>query len=191
MAKVKRSQSEGSGSDLNNSKMEKTMSNETPNVEVAASVKTVEVKKIEKKVKFYDLTDLMMKSQDIKLDFTPAGNFQEALQRISAGAKSEELTEMLNSILESKAISEAKKNQIPGGFASKKVVMEFIKSYRVVPQFAALVTLEKGDAGWKPQYDKQTDAILGQIKNIPFLMDSLKAIAATSTDEDGSEESDT
>lgn len=171
MSRAKKSQIEGNGTETKNSQ-EKTMStNEKTETKSTAREFTT-------KVKGYDLTDLSVTEKEIKGSFTPATNYQDALTRVTAGKKEEEVTALLNNILESEAVSNAKREQLPNGFATRKLVMEAIKSYRMMPQFSSLVTLEKGDEGWKKQYDAQTALILEQIKNVPFIMDGIRAQAA-------------
>jgi hypothetical protein len=95
----------------------------------------------------------------------------------------------LNNALRNQTVAEEKKKRLPANSASKKTVLDFIKSYRAVPQFANLIVGEKGkDKNWKPSYDAQTDAILGQIKNVPFIMENLKALAAAAPDSDDDNE---
>ena len=166
-----------------------TKENIMSTTETTPEVKTIEAKKIEKTYRGFNLGTLKLEEFPVKFEFSPATETADALNRLSAGLSVKELLEVLNSALESRAASDAKKKAIPSGFASRKVVMDFIKSYRISPTFSGIVTTEKGKSpDWKNQYNLQTEAILGQILNVSFIMDNLKAIAAISTDDDDSDE---
>lgn len=143
----------------------------------------VETEKLSKTFKLYNLDTMKMVPVELKdIEFTPAADSKEAFARI--GNDEKVLLEALNALLKSKTISDAKKSKMPTNSASKKTVLDFIKNFRVSPTFSSMVTLEKGQPGWKPQYDKQTDAILSQISQVPFMMDNLRAIAAAAPDTD-------
>lgn len=154
---------------LTNSKTEKPKM--SANEVVAAAAET-----IKKSFKFFNLSNLKLEAKDIEVTFTPATEIPVAVERL--GNDSKLVLSILNDALREKTVQDAKKNAAPEGVASKKTVLDFIKSFRMSPTFATIVTTEKGDAGWKDQYNKQTDAILSQILQVPFMMDQLKAIAA-------------
>lgn len=157
--------------------------------EIPTETKAPEAKEIKTTLRGYDLSNLKPISKEITVSFMASADPQDAVSRL--GNDPVVLLKILNDALEAKTISDAKSSAVPSGFASKKTVLDFIKNYRQVPTFASMVKLEKGDAGWKDQYNVQTDAILSQILSVPFMMDALKAIAAAAPADDSDETEET
>src|SRR5436190_927172 len=118
-----------------------------------------QTEEIEKKVKFFDLATFELK----EATFTP--------------------------ILRDAAIASQKKIAVGENGAPKKIVLDYIKNYRDIPPFSSIVTTEKGKSpDWKKQYDVQTVRILEEIKNVPFIVNAIKAAAALSTASDEDED---
>lgn len=184
MSRVSRSQSEGSqsGSKNQNSQENKPMSTSETVNKVVEAVKEL----ITKSFNFINLDTLKNEKMEIKdIEFVPATETKDAFARLGNDDKT--LLSLMNSELRNRTISEAKKAKLPTNAVPKKIALDFIKNFRVSPTFSGLVTLEKGQEGWKEQYNAQTDAIFTQIRQVPFMMDELKKIAAASTDDDDSE----
>jgi hypothetical protein len=142
-----------------------------------------------KKIRFYDLTTFELKEKEVPLSFTPAASYEEGFARLQASLNddAEALRDAVNTILREKEFAAQKRQAIGDNGASKKIVLDQIKNWRDVPPFDAIVTTEKGKDGWKPQYDKQTAAILEQAKDVPFVVNAIKAKAAKDTSDDSDE----
>lgn len=148
-----------------------------------SAVETVS-KVIKKTFKFFD-ENFTSQSKDIEVKFVPATTYAEALQRLN---DEKTATAALNVALENLAVAEERKKVVGSLGLSKKAVLDFIKPFRGVPKYAALVTTEKGDAGWKDQYNKQTDAILADCKGNEFVMMNIRAAAQNASDDDTDED---
>ncbi len=62
--------------------------------------------------------------------------------------------------------------------------MEFIKPYRELPQFASMITASDKRKATAEEWNKQTSAILEQIKNVPFIMQAIKDKSAVANAEE-------
>jgi hypothetical protein len=153
-------------------------------------VKKPEVEKISRTFKFYNLDDLKAGLQEVEvkdIEFVPAADTKEAYSRL--GNDEAFLLQLLNNALREQAILEAKKLRLPANMAPKVVVLNFIKALRQSPMFSALVTTQKGkDKNWKPEYDAQTTKILEAIQPVDFMMQNLRAMAASAPDSDDDNE---
>ena len=56
--------------------------------------------------------------------------------------------------------------------------MEYIKSYREIAPFDAMITVSDKRKASAEEWNKQTVAILEQVKNIPFIMNAIRAASA-------------
>jgi hypothetical protein len=159
---------------------EKIMSKEE-NAATSQETQKVTAETASKKIKFYDLSTFEETEKTVDLSFTPAGSQEEALTRLSAALNSDEeaLRDAINSILRDKEFAAQKRTAIGENGAPKKVVLDFIKNWRDVPPYSSLVTTEKGDANWKKEYNAQTSAILKDVKDVPFVVNGIKAKAAS------------
>lgn len=94
-------------------------------------------------------------------------------------------TDALNYLLRNEALKDAKKRAGVSGTINRAVLMEFIKPYRELPDFAKYITSEDKRKATSEEWNAQTNAILNQIKNVPFIMDSIrtKSALANETDE--------
>lgn len=145
--------------------------------------------KVKKSVKFFDLSTGKEGKKEYEFIFNPSENYADAMTRVQAIANSEKLIlAALNSVLESSAASEAKKTAIPENGVSKKAVLEFLKPFRNIPPYSADVTKEKGQDGWKEQYNKQTDHILADAIKNEFMLNAMKAAASVSSTDDSDED---
>lgn len=192
MKDKKRSQNSGSqvvpnvpSTSTNSNPQESTMSKSETETKMP---ETSNVKNIKATLRGFDLSNLKPVQKEIEVSFTPAATPQDAIARL--GNDPVKILAVLNDALESKTVAEAKTSALPSGFASKKTVLDFVKNLRMVPTFASLVKKEKGQAGWKEEYNAQTDAILSQIVNVQFMMDNLRAIAAVAPADDSEDEAE-
>ena len=170
------------------SRKEKKMSKEQ-NAPTVPAVPQAE--EIEKKVKFFDLATFELKEATFKASFTPPATFDEAVSALNSlmGSDPEKMKAALTPILRDAAIASQKKIAVGENGAPKKIVLDYIKNYRDIPPFSAIVTTEKGKSpDWKKQYDVQTVRILEEIKNVPFIVNAIKAAAALSTASDEDED---
>jgi hypothetical protein len=150
-----------------------------------------QVEEIEKKVKFFDLSTFELKETPVKVSFTPPATFDEAVSALNSlmGSDPEKMKAALTPILRDAAIASQKKIAVGENGAPKKIVLDYIKNYRDIPPFSSIVTTEKGKSpDWKKQYDVQTVRILEEIKNVPFIVNAIKAAAALSTASDEDED---
>jgi len=169
----------------NESRKVKTMSKEQN------APTTVQPEEIEKKVKFFDLATFELKEATFKASFTPPATFDEAVSALNSlmGNDPEKMKAALTPILRDAAIASQKKIAVGENGAPKKIVLDYIKNYRDIPPFSSIVTTEKGKSpDWKKQYDVQTVRILEEIKNVPFIVNAIKAAAALSTASDEDED---
>src|SRR5207237_3132478 len=150
-----------------------------------------QAEEIEKKVKFFDLATFELKEATFKASFTPPATFDEAVSALNSlmGNDPEKMKAALTPILRDAAIASQKKIAVGENGAPKKIVLDYIKNYRDIPPFSSIVTTEKGKSpDWKKQYDVQTVRILEEIKNVPFIVNAIKAAAALSTASDEDED---
>jgi len=169
----------------NESRKVKTMSKEQN------APTTVQPEEIEKKVKFFDLATFELKEATFKASFTPPATFDEAVSALNSlmGNDPEKMKAALTPILRDAAIASQKNIAVGENGAPKKIVLDYIKNYRDIPPFSSIVTTEKGKSpDWKKQYDVQTVRILEEIKNVPFIVNAIKAAAALSTASDEDED---
>lgn len=166
-----------------NSKENKTMST----TEKTAPATTETDNTFEKTFKFIDLATMKDQKVTKTVTFVPAADFKSALERLSSVEKGEEkATSAVNTVLRDVEIQNVRKASVPANAAPRNVVLDFIKPYRNGPTFAKLMeidgkVIEKGDKRWKPLYDAQTESVLDAIKDIPFIMEQLKGIAASAS----------
>lgn len=142
---------------------------------------------ITKKYKYFDLSDFQLKSKEVKVSFTPAKDYAEAVSRL--GNDQALLTKALNSALRDQELSKARKEVLSLG-APKKVVLDFVKPFRAVPPYSTMVTKEKGDSGWKEEYAKQTQELIKQVASNEFMLNAIRAAAEVSSDDDSDEDTE-
>lgn len=89
----------------------------------------------------------------------------------------------MNDAIKGVALSEKRKEVLSLG-APKKVALDFIKPFRMIPPYSSMVTDERGKGKWKDQYTSQTKALLKDVAGNEFMLNAIRAAAATSSDED-------
>ena len=142
------------------------------------------VEAVSRTFKYFDLKTCEKKSVEVKWSFTPAASYQDAVGRL--GSDATVILNALNDALRRQSANIERGKVLELGIPYS-VVMDFIKAFRLVPDKAAIVSLEKGQDGWKSQYDTQTKVILAEISQEAFLMKQLRAIAANATITDDDE----
>ena len=110
---------------------------------------------------------------------TEANN--KALEALNASG---EWQDAANYVIRRKALAEAKTKAGASGGINRAILMETIKPYRENPQFSGMIKNPDKRKATAEEWEAQTAAICAQIKDIPFIMDSIKARSAAVTDED-------
>ena len=128
--------------------------------------------------KTYEFRDenFALQKKEVEVKFTPATTYEEAVTRLNNDAN--KLLDGANSILRREVLSEARRNAGAEGGINNAVLMEFIKPYRELPDFAKLVTATDKRKATAEEWNAQTEAILAQIKNVPFIVDAIKKASA-------------
>jgi hypothetical protein len=152
-----------------------------------SQTETVNTVEITKTYKYFDLAELADKSEEVKIQFNPAASVADAMSRV--GNEEAEVLKALNSYLREKALDAAAQTVKEKG-PSKKVFLDFCKSFRLIHPFKPMVSVEKGENGWKEQYKAQTKSIGEFIKSNETLLNGLRQLAATATSDDGDETED-
>lgn len=131
---------------------------------------------IKKTYEFFD-ENLQLQKKEVEVKHVPATTYEEAVTRL--GNDPTKLLEGANMILRRQSLSEARANAGVSGGINRGILMEFIKPYRELPQFASLVTNNTDKRKiTAEEWDVQTNAILSQIKEVPFIMNGIKAASA-------------
>ncbi len=117
--------------------------------------------------------------KDLKnVEKTVSGSYTEVASQEDALAvlnRTNSFIEAANVIVKKEAISKAKNEAgLEGGF-DRETVMNFIKPWREMPQFSAMVKAEDKRKATADEWNAQTEAILEQVRQIPVLMAQLKA----------------
>ena len=92
--------------------------------------------------------------------------------------------EAVNFLIRREALTAAKVAAGVSGGINRAVLMEFIKPYRELPQFASMITASDKRKATAEEWNKQTSAILEQIKNVPFIMQAIKDKSAVANAEE-------
>lgn len=134
----------------------------------------------------YDVFDenFVEVSKEVTVTFTPAVTYEEAVQRLNSDTA--KILTGCNMVLRREALNEARKNAGVGeGVINRAVLMEFIKPYRELPQFAKFVASSDKRKATAEEWDAQTKAILEQVKTAPFMVQAIKdASAKANADEE-------
>lgn len=130
---------------------------------------------IKKTYEFFD-ENLTLQKKEVEVTHNPAATYEEAVNRL--GNDPTKLLEGANVILRRESLREARVSAGVSGGINRGILMEFIKPYRELPQFASLISVADKRKATAEEWDKQTTAILDQIKNVPFIMDGIKAASA-------------
>lgn len=134
-----------------------------------------EVITIKKTYEFFDV-NLVLQSKEVEVNFTPASTYEEGVSRLNNDVN--KLLEGVNVVLRKQALTEARNSAGVSGGINREVLMQFIKPYRELPQFSAMITNSDKRKATADEWNKQTNAILDQIKNVPFIMDSIRSASA-------------
>lgn len=143
--------------------------------------KTPEPITVKKSYEFFD-ENLVMQKKEVEVTFNLANTYEEAVTRL--GNDPAKLLEGANVVIRREALSEARKNAGVSGGINRAVLMEFIKPYRELPQFASMITASDKRKATAEEWDKQTSSILEQIKGVPFIMDAIKLASQKANEND-------
>lgn len=130
-------------------------------------------KTLEGSIKGYNLTTLALEDVKFKTEFEPAKTSEEAYSRL--GNDESVILALLNGALESKALEDEKSKAFGDNYVAKASVLKHVNVHRNSPNYKGLVTVERGKDGWKEQYAKQTEKILSDVKDVPFIMNAIRA----------------
>lgn len=141
---------------------------------------------LEKSYSYFDMDSFEVKKEKVEVPFTPAKDFNEAVQRFNSDQ--EKLVEALNAALQRATLSDAAKAVKAKG-PSKKIVYDTIRGLRALEPYASM----NPEPGTKEGRKAQTAALLELVKSTPAIMEairvtSLKAAEAGEDDEDGEDE---
>lgn len=157
-----------------------------PTSVIEVKAEAPEKETIKRKVNYLD-DNFEFQSKEITFDFVPAVKIDEAMARLNGDEKT--IVAALNTAIQRKAGSDARVAQFPTGTISKKAFLDFVKPYRNATPFKEMVTLNKGEKGWKEQYAAQTKALAEQVKTVSFMVAAIKSASANVLDdEDGTED---
>ena len=133
-------------------------------------VKETEKVSIKKSYEFFD-ENLVLQQKEVTVEY----------ETFTGDAKPEKVMAKLNEInrwvdaanflIRNEALKAAKASAGVAGGINRAVLMEYIKSYREIAPFDAMITVSD-------KRNKQTSAILEQVKNIPFIMNAIRAASA-------------
>ena len=153
------------------SKIQKRKVNPMSTTEPVVESKEVTIKKT---YEYFD-ENLVMQSKEVEVKFTPAVTYEEGVARLNSDAG--RILEGINIVLRKSALSEARGAAGVSGGINRAVLMDFIKPYRELPQFASMITATDKRKATAEEWNKQTSAILEQIKNVPFIMTSIRELS--------------
>lgn len=140
--------------------------------------KTPKTIKLTKKYEGYN-ENLELISVEKEIEFTEVVDNEKALEVLNS---TNGYIDAANYLVRRNALSEARKAAGLSGGISREVLMEFIKPYRELPNFAAMIKSEDKRKASAEEWNAQTQAILDQIKNVPFIMQSIKDRSAAESE---------
>lgn len=142
---------------------------------------TVQPVKSTRKYEFFD-SNLVLQTREVEVEYTPVTTQEDAVKAIN------EIGDWItaaNHVIRKKALADARAKAGVSGGINREVLMEFIKPYREMPQFASLISSSDKRKATAEEWNKQTEAILSQIRNVEFIMNAIKErSAAANTEED-------
>lgn len=143
----------------------------------------VETKEPVKLTKKYDIFDenLNEVSKEVTVEYTEVTTQEDALAVLN---RIGDYIGAANTLLRREALSNARKEAGVSGGINRAVVMEFIKPYRELPQFASMIKSPDKRKATAEEWNAQTRAILDQIKNVPFIMASIRERSASAGDDE-------
>jgi hypothetical protein len=130
--------------------------------------------KTKKTYEYFD-ENLVLQSKEVEVVYTPVDSQEKAVEELN---KLGSWIDAANFAIRRNALREAKKNAGVSGGINRNVLMEFIKPYRELPNFASMISVSDKRKATAEEWDRQTNAILEQIKNVPFIMEAIKARSA-------------
>lgn len=135
---------------------------------------------IKKAYRFFN-ESLQLVSKEVEVQFTPAVDAAEAMQRLGNDEKL--ILKALNAQLQRLAISDARKSALAGGL-SKKILLNVIKPFRSMPPWNSMVDENLTGPAKSEARKKQTEALLELVKSNSVMLEAVKAASANSDDED-------
>lgn len=136
------------------------------------------VETIEKTYKLFDFATLKFVDVPVTAEFTPAADYAEAMNRLQG--QEDVILEALNNALREQAKAGMRTEALKKGLP-KNIVLKYAASFRIMPQFANMVTKEKGQKGWTEEYGKQTDAVLEYMGSSEFMVNSIRKSAESAS----------
>jgi hypothetical protein len=113
--------------------------------------------------------------KEVEVSFTPVTTNENALVELN---RINNFVDAANYLIRREALAKAKESAgISGGF-DRETVMNFIKPWREMPMFSAMVKAEDKRKATAEEWNAQTEAILEQIRQIPVLLQQLKDASA-------------
>src|SRR5437667_7162283 len=166
---------------ISNSKRGKSkMSTQQPEKEAEKAeteVKETEKVSIKKSYEFFD-ENLVLQQKEVTVEYE---TFTGEAKPEKVMAKLNEINRWVdaaNFLIRNEALKAAKASAGVAGGINRAVLMEYIKSYREIAPFDAMITVSDKRKASAEEWNKQTSAILEQVKNIPFIMNAIRAASA-------------
>ena len=137
---------------------------------------------IKKTYEYFD-ENLQLTKKEVEVKFTPAVTYADAVSRLAND--SNKLLEGANLVLRKEELKNARNAAGVSGGINREVLMEFIKPYREMPEFAQMISASDKRKATAEEWNKQTQAILDQIKNVPFIMKGIRDRSTAANEADG------
>ena len=135
---------------------------------------------VSKTYEFYD-ENLVSQKKTVEVSFTPALTYEEGVTRLESNTA--KILEGINAILRREALAGARKECGASGGINREVLMNWIRPNRELPQFAKMVTATDKRKVSAEEWNAQTQAILDEIKNVPYIMNAIKTLSAQAEEE--------
>lgn len=155
------------------------MSTNDPNT-VKTETEKVDLKK---KYEYFD-ENLVLQSKEVPVSFevfTVDAKLENVMVKLNAINR---WIDAANYLIRNEALKAARTAAGVSGGINREVLMNFIKPYRELPQFASMISASDKRKATAEEWDKQTGAILEQIKNVPFVINSIKELSAKANSEE-------
>ena len=140
-----------------------------------------EAEKFTKKYEVYN-DDLELTEKEVEVSFAPASDLSAAITRL--GNEDNKVLAGCNVILKREALRDARAKAGVSGGINRAVLMEYLRPYRELPQFASMIASSDKRKATAVEWNAQTAAICEQIKNVPFIMSAIKAKSAQVEEEE-------
>ena len=145
-----------------------------PENEVKAETEKVEVTK---EYEFFD-SNLELKTVKVPVvyeTFTENAKPESVMAKLNAINR---WNDAANYLIRNEALKLAKATAGVSGGINREVLMNFIKPYREIPEFAAMISVSDKRKASSEEWNKQTNAILSQVKLSEFMMNSIRKASA-------------